>query len=175
MPIQTKEAQDSPSNSILGRTLACIGYWRSINDEIWPSINIKNRGIWQTNISYAFTSNLVPHVFWRIIFWGNEHKYIGSIYQQELSNSKSSLNEKTPSKQGATREGPSHKSTMIQHAKAVVERRWTRCGQAYGLAEPPLAPLATDLHQWLHGNMERHFLASSRASQGYLLLTTLYK
>jgi len=38
------------------------------NDEIRPSINIKDRGIRQTNITYAFTSNLVLHVFGELYF-----------------------------------------------------------------------------------------------------------
>jgi len=39
-----------------------------INLEIRPSITIKNREIWQINITHAFISNLVPHVFGRLYF-----------------------------------------------------------------------------------------------------------
>jgi hypothetical protein len=39
-----------------------------INSEIRPSITIKNREIWQINMTYAFISNLVPHVFEKLYF-----------------------------------------------------------------------------------------------------------
>jgi hypothetical protein len=43
--------------------------------------------IQQTNITYAFTSNLVPHAFGELHFAGHEHEYMGTTHQKELSNS----------------------------------------------------------------------------------------
>ncbi|KAG0549759.1 hypothetical protein BDA96_01G282300 [Sorghum bicolor] len=55
----------------------CFSLLTVFNLEIRPSITIKNREIWQTNITNTFISNLVPHVFGRLYFFtGHVHKYM---------------------------------------------------------------------------------------------------
>jgi hypothetical protein len=76
---------------------------------------------------------------------------------------KSAIDEKTPSKQSGTCDGPTKESTTIHHAKAVVRVRPTLCS-----ADPLLGLPATDLHMWMHVTEERLFPTCSHTTLGHV-------
>jgi len=117
-----------------------------INSKIQPSITIKNREIWQTNITYAFISNLDPHVFGRLYFlqdmctntWGHHKKVLSNTWlRYQITKTSSEV---------YTTSSPwcnlNQRRPKARPAKLEVVRRCPGTSQSLGPVGPWLSPSA---------------------------------